>query len=115
MWNGVIRQTAAFVSQNIICGTEEAYMFYRTTNNLTTHIAEAVSGLLGLNNMEQPIEYIVRAVSVPSKRCGILLSLPVSRNTNRIIINQKAFFGLNLAFNGVVSRPSSTRCLIVVY
>ncbi|KAK8119152.1 uncharacterized protein PG998_003778 [Apiospora kogelbergensis] len=73
-----------------------------TTNNLTTHIAEAVSGLLGLNNMEQPIEYIVRAVSVPSKRCGILLSLPVSRNTNRIIINQKGFFGLNLAFNGVM-------------
>ncbi|KAK8128084.1 hypothetical protein PG984_009192 [Apiospora sp. TS-2023a] len=45
-----------------------------TTNNLTTHIAEAVSGLLGLSDMEQPIEYVVRA----------------------------AFFGLNLVFNGVM-------------
>ncbi|KAK6852424.1 hypothetical protein PG995_010975 [Apiospora arundinis] len=45
-----------------------------TTNNLTTNIAEAVSGLLGLSDMEQPIEYIVRA----------------------------SFFGLNLVFNGVM-------------
>ncbi|KAK8051547.1 hypothetical protein PG993_002932 [Apiospora rasikravindrae] len=45
-----------------------------TTNNLTTHIAEAVSGLLGMSDMEQAIEYVVRA----------------------------AFFGLNLVFNGVM-------------
>lgn len=37
-------------------------MYYRTTNNLTTHIAETVSGVLGLSDMEQPIEYVVRAV-----------------------------------------------------
>ncbi|KAK8028593.1 hypothetical protein PG991_005649 [Apiospora marii] len=45
-----------------------------TTNNFTTQIAQAVSGVLGLSDLEQPIEYIVRA----------------------------AFFGLNLVFNGVM-------------
>ncbi|KAK8090601.1 hypothetical protein PG994_000106 [Apiospora phragmitis] len=50
------------------------HVFHRTTNNLTTQIAEVVSGVLGLSNMEQPIEYVVRAI----------------------------FFGLNLVFNGVM-------------
>ncbi|KAI0841435.1 hypothetical protein F5Y06DRAFT_219631 [Hypoxylon sp. FL0890] len=45
-----------------------------TTNELSTHISEGISGFFGLTNAERVVEIVVRA----------------------------AFFGLNLAFNGVM-------------
>ncbi|KAI1453415.1 hypothetical protein F4805DRAFT_461836 [Annulohypoxylon moriforme] len=45
-----------------------------TTNDLSTHIAQGISGLLGLTDLEKVVEVIVRC----------------------------AFFGLNLVFNGIM-------------
>ncbi|RYP66344.1 hypothetical protein DL771_007850 [Monosporascus sp. 5C6A] len=76
VWTRPGLRSSAASRAEFYCSASEctANLADRTTNDLTTHLARGISGVLGLETSEGILEVVVRCV----------------------------FFGLNLAFNGVM-------------
>lgn len=68
-----------------------------TTNDLTSNLSQGIASFLGLSAFEGVIELIVRCVS------HFPLAFRGTMNLVKLTLLPQSFFGLNLAFNGVVS------------